>query len=225
MPSTLQRITNKISTLLRLAGVRDYGDRNRVLSASATLKNCRIQFFGNDNLITLEPGASAANLEITILGSRNKIHFGANAIFMNGTMWCAADDGGISIGEKTTITEAKMTLTESNMSITIGRDCLLAWGIDLRCGDGHPIIDRSTGIVINPAKPITIADHVWIAAHVQVLKGVGIGENSVIGAHSVVTNNIPAHCIAAGVPARVVRENITWSRNALESGEPQTTQR
>jgi len=54
--------------------------------------------------------------------------------------------------------------------------------------------------------PITIEDDVWIGAHCIVLKGVTIGARSIIGAGSVVTKSIPADCIAAGNPCKVIRE-------------------
>ena len=56
------------------------------------------------------------------------------------------------------------------------------------------------------AKPITIGNDVWIAANVVVQGGVTIGDGAIIGAGSVVTKDIPAHTIAAGVPAKVVRK-------------------
>lgn len=56
------------------------------------------------------------------------------------------------------------------------------------------------------AKPITIGSNCWISGNVTVCGGVTIGEGSVIGAGSVVTRDIPANCLAAGVPCRVIRE-------------------
>lgn len=55
------------------------------------------------------------------------------------------------------------------------------------------------------AKPITIGDQCWLAANVSVMPGVTIGENTIIGANSVVTHDIPADVIAAGNPCRVLR--------------------
>ena len=55
------------------------------------------------------------------------------------------------------------------------------------------------------APPITIGNHVWIAAGVIVCGGVTIGDGAVIGAGSVVTHDIPAGCLAFGNPCRVVR--------------------
>lgn len=56
------------------------------------------------------------------------------------------------------------------------------------------------------AKPVTIGNDVWIGGNVTILPGVTIGDNAVIGAGAVVTEDIPANCVAAGVPARVIRE-------------------
>jgi len=65
----------------------------------------------------------------------------------------------------------------------------------------HKIWDNETII----AKPVYIGRNVWITTRCIILPGVRIGDNSVIGAGSVVTKNIPANCLAAGNPAKVVR--------------------
>ena len=54
--------------------------------------------------------------------------------------------------------------------------------------------------------PVCIGDNVWIGSGAQILPGVTIGENSVIGAGSVVTHDIPANVAAYGVPCKVIRE-------------------
>ena len=53
--------------------------------------------------------------------------------------------------------------------------------------------------------PVIIEDNVWIGEGVAILPGVTIGVNSIIGANSVVNKDIPANCVAAGIPARVVK--------------------
>lgn len=70
----------------------------------------------------------------------------------------------------------------------------------------HPIIasERIKGPEL--ASPITIKDNVWLAGNVIVCQGVTIGENTTIGAGSVVTKDIPANVFAAGNPCRVIRE-------------------
>lgn len=63
------------------------------------------------------------------------------------------------------------------------------------------------------SKPVNIKNNVWIGELVSILPGVTIGENSIIGANSVVTKNIPANCIAVGNPAKVIKQfNFTTNR-------------
>ena len=71
---------------------------------------------------------------------------------------------------------------------------------------GHPLDAERRNKGLEYAYPITVGDNVWIGANVSVLPGVSIGDNSVIGAGSVVTRSIPANVLAAGNPCRVIRE-------------------
>ena len=73
---------------------------------------------------------------------------------------------------------------------------------------GHPLDVEQRNKGLEYAYPITIGNNVWIGAHVCVLPGVTIGDNTVIGAGSIVTKNIPANVLAAGNPCKVIR-NIT----------------
>ena len=70
--------------------------------------------------------------------------------------------------------------------------------------DFHPInpIDRLSDNY--SIKDVTIGDNVWIGNDCKILKGVNIGNNSIISINSVVKNNIPENCIAAGNPAKVI---------------------
>lgn len=70
----------------------------------------------------------------------------------------------------------------------------------------HPLdaAERNTGD--EWALPVTIGDSVWIGGSATILPGVTIGDNVVIGAGSVVTRDIPSNCVAAGNPARVIKQ-------------------
>ena len=71
---------------------------------------------------------------------------------------------------------------------------------------GHPVHPSFRDKGAQFSLPVTIKDHVWIGSNVTIMPGVTIGENSVIGAGSVVTKDIPANVVAAGVPCKVMRE-------------------
>ena len=88
--------------------------------------------------------------------------------------------------------------------VTIGDNVLLAPNVSLYTA-GHPIHPDSRNSGYEYGIPITIGDNVWIGGNVVVLPGVTIGSNSVIGAGSVVSRDVPEWVVAAGNPCRVIR--------------------
>lgn len=90
--------------------------------------------------------------------------------------------------------------------ISIGQHVYISDNVCIVDSDSHCIDGRFDQI----SSPVTINDNVWIGMNVTILKGVEIGEGTVIGACSVVTTSIPSHCLAVGSPARVIRNNIVW---------------
>lgn len=88
--------------------------------------------------------------------------------------------------------------------VTIGDNVLLAPNVSLYTA-GHPIHPDSRNSGYEYGIPITIGDNVWIGGNVVVLPGVTIGSNSVIGAGSVVSRDVPKWVVAAGNPCRVIR--------------------
>jgi maltose O-acetyltransferase len=87
--------------------------------------------------------------------------------------------------------------------IRIGDGCTIGTHAILMDNDYHGIEDR---FHLPPSEPIVLEQNVWLGARVIVLKGVTVGRDSVIGAGSVVTKSIPPRCVAAGVPARILRQ-------------------
>lgn len=97
--------------------------------------------------------------------------------------------------------------------IVIGESCMLAQGVFVTDSDWHGVYDRS--LAIGNTAPVKIGNNAWIGDSAIVCKGVRIGENSVIGAGSVVVRDIPANAVAAGNPAAVLKY--------LEPGRPVKT--
>jgi maltose O-acetyltransferase len=92
-----------------------------------------------------------------------------------------------------------------NGKVTVGDNVMIGPNVQLLTAC-HPLdaLERNTHTEFT--KPVTIKDNVWIGAGVIIVPGVTIGENSVIGAGSVVTRDIPCNVVAAGNPCRVIRE-------------------
>lgn len=100
------------------------------------------------------------------------------------------------------------SLIECHRFIEIGEDCLFGRNVTICDSDGH-IVNNSPEKL---SMPVFIEDHVWIGSGAMVLKGVRIGKGAIVAACSVVTKNVPPGCLVAGIPARVIKENVTWTK-------------
>jgi acetyltransferase-like isoleucine patch superfamily enzyme len=94
--------------------------------------------------------------------------------------------------------------------IEIGNNVLIASKVHIT-DHSHGAVDK-TALATPPARrtliskgPVIIEDNVWIGEGAVVLAGVRIGRNSIIGANAVVTKDVPADCVAGGIPARVIK--------------------
>ena len=93
-------------------------------------------------------------------------------------------------------------------NINIGNNVAISENVLIRDSDSHHIIYN--GKEEKNTKPINISDNVWIGEGATILKGVTIGKNSVVAAGAVVTKNVPDNTIVAGIPAKVVKNDICW---------------
>lgn len=91
-----------------------------------------------------------------------------------------------------------------DVSVTIGNCVMCAPNVTIST-TGHPVHPYYRTRGAHFSLPIVIEDNVWIGANVAIMPGVTIGKNSVIGAGSVVTHDIPANVVAFGTPCRVIR--------------------
>ena len=90
--------------------------------------------------------------------------------------------------------------------ITIGNGVVISENVTVRDSDDHEIVGSTKPMTM----PIAIGNHVWIGMNVTVLKGVKIGDGSIIAAGAVVTKDVPENCLIAGVPARIVKTGVQW---------------
>jgi len=93
---------------------------------------------------------------------------------------------------------------DSASGVYLGEDSMLASSAYLTDADWHDVYDRTR--MIGDTRPLVLERNVWVGDRATLCKGVTIGANSVIGAGAVVTRDVPANVIAAGNPARVVKD-------------------
>ena len=90
--------------------------------------------------------------------------------------------------------------------ITIGDGAAISEEVVIRDSDNHKMLYDGYEM----AKPIRIGNHVWIGFRAVILKGVTIGDGAVIAANALVNRDVPPNCLAAGIPARIIKRDIRW---------------
>lgn len=117
-------------------------------------------------------------------------------------------------GLGSTCNQANIVLQGAGRSILLGQDCMLSFEVVLRAADSHAIVDLATMEVANAPDSILLGAHVWLGEAVSVLKGTRIGRGSIIASRALVSGDIPETVLAVGVPARVLRHNVSWTRHS-----------
>lgn len=164
------------------------GSNNSIIIDQCLVANSLIEISGLSNQLIIDPDVQLRHGWIQIRGSGNLIH----------------------ISKGTTTGGVRLVNTGRGINLTIGRSCVIADDVEIWASDTHSIVDQQ-GDLINPDANTTIEDGVWIGGHVRVLKGVRIGEGAIVGMSSVVTCNVPPHSLSAGMPAKVLKSQISWN--------------
>ena len=184
-------------------------------------KKIKIIYCGQNNYVEIHEPRNIKSLNILFLGNNNRVIIKEDInIIKNMSIYCG-DSSFISIGKMFSVNEILIsTQRTSGYKITIGNDCLFSRGLVIRNGDGHTIFDEKTKEVLNRPENVEIGNHVWVAESVKILKGSKIPDNCVVGAGSIVTKKFDEpNCILAGIPAKVIRTGINWSRAGTEKFE------
>jgi acetyltransferase-like isoleucine patch superfamily enzyme len=138
--------------------------------------------------------------------TEGRLEIGANTLLEPGVWITAPAPARIRIGSGTFLNLGVMVAALS--LVEIGDHCMLANGCFVTDAD-HRVDDLSRPITwqgFTTSGPTRVGDNVWCGANVVVTSGVTIGERCVVGANSVVTRDLPPYSVAAGAPARVIRE-------------------
>jgi acetyltransferase-like isoleucine patch superfamily enzyme len=152
---------------------------------------------------------------------RNKapqaLRFGNHVSCYAGCSFALGAKGTALVGDFTLLNGALVMAEER---IEIGSHCLISWNVGIADSDFHPLEPAQRLIdahALAPfykerpprpkleTRPVKIADNVWIGMNAIILKGVTIGENSVVAAGAVVVKSVPANTVVAGNPAVTVK--------------------
>jgi len=148
---------------------------------------------------------SRVSMPIQVHGAK-RITIGAGVYFGPGCWLLTHEPAGrLTVGEGTSI--AGYCVLSAALEIEIGRKVLFARNVyvaDHRHGFEQrdvPVLDQH----LTDLRPVRVEDGAWLGQNVVILPGVTVGRGAIVGANSVVREDVPPRCVAAGAPARVVR--------------------
>lgn len=192
-------------------------DMSGIVKARGSLK-----VLGSHNDIVFGNNVSI-NCQIRIQGDHNRLYIG-NDCHLRGQILIKGKSQTVSIGESTTF-QSVYLLCQEGCDIIIGHHCMFSREIEVRTTDAHSLVDLATGERINQAKTVNIGDHVWIGLRALINKGASIPSDCIVGASAFVNGvHSESHTVLAGVPAKVVRRNVTWHRGRQRSFTAQALQ-
>lgn len=192
------------------------GKNNQVINKGCLIR-AKFDIVGCNNRIYIQKGAILKNVLFHVRGNNHVIIIGENCRIIEGVeFWCEGLENIIEIGKATTIVSAHLCVQEEKGKIFIDEDCMLSNNILIRTSDSHPLYDMHTSKRINLPASVCIGKHVWICAKASILKGVHIGDGSVVGYASLITADVESNCLIVGCPGRIVRKDISWKRSFVD---------
>ncbi len=150
------------------------------------------------------------NVWFNLIGFNARVKIGKNLII---------DSLTITVGSNCECTignDVRIVITNIDVSgakLEIGDDCLFSYNTEIRTHDSHVIFDKKTKKRINYPKDVIVGSQVWLAAGAKLLPGAQIGAGSIVGANAVTSSKFGDHVVIAGNPAKVMREDVIWSKD------------
>lgn len=157
------------------------------------------------------------NFHIRGMTADFKVNIGADCHFLH-EVWLEFGAGAtITIGERVNLT--KFVVVHAGQEVIIGNDVLVGEFVSIR-DSNHAIADSTRPINQQgfDRRPVRIGNDVWIGRGSAVLAGVSIGDHSVVGANSLVNDNVGEYQVVAGSPARVLRTRVSEGEASARRG-------
>jgi acetyltransferase-like isoleucine patch superfamily enzyme len=137
------------------------------------------------------------------IGKRARVELGRWSWLGHGTK-IRCHEGVVSIGAKTVMGQ-ECTIS-AYQHVKIGRECVIADRVMFIDFD-HGVVEVERPIRLQGIykRDVNVGNNVWIGYGACILRGVTVGDNAIIGTNSVVTKDVPANAVVAGLPARIIR--------------------
>lgn len=144
---------------------------------------------------------------------------------MLGSGWYSIDarildsSGALFVAKECAIGGAEIVVEGESKAVCIGKAALLSWDITIATGDLHSVFDANTLAKLNEPCSVVLGAHCWIGMDACILKGAHVKRGSIVAARSLVLDQFESRALIAGVPAKVVKENVSFCRSRYPSVE------
>ena len=177
-----------------------------------SIKGMTLVCKGRGNRVIIEEPFEFSDCFISLTGNNNFIEIKKSEHILFCFSAYADNDSKLTVGENFSCASMDISMKHSK-EVRIGDDCMCSDNVLLLANDGHPLTDAQSGEILNYGGSIEIGNHVWLGRRSIVCKNSKIPDNSIVGVGAVVTKKFEEENIAvAGVPAKVVKQNINWKR-------------
>jgi acetyltransferase-like isoleucine patch superfamily enzyme len=198
---------NKIITI-------DAAEKSRDITNLSIIEGLDISIQGNNNIFYISLPFIAQDSKIAIESNNTVVKLGSNPIlFMNNNIEIKyGENQRLQIGNNCALHRDHIMLAEDS-TLIIGDNCMFGAFAQIYGSDGHCIIDKNTGALLNRnTGALEIGSHCWIGNDALILKKAKIPGNTIVGAKSVVTKAFDEeYTLLAGMPASIVKRGVTWT--------------
>lgn len=193
--------------------IQGYGSKVYIGKDVSFGKNCKIAMGYNSTITIGDRCTFGDDTEINVWENAS-LEIGSNCSFGKRSLVSSANQ--IVIGNNNWFGFDAYLATGYDGKIGIGSDCLFSNYIKFRPDNGHSIFDVELQKDVKElhANEIFVENHVWLGIDVIALGDTAVGSGSVVGAGTLLKGTYPDHCVIAGNPARVIRDNIMWDTSA-----------
>ena len=184
------------------------------------VKGLKIIFKGSNSIVEIgaDPLPKFKNAQLYCHHNSN-IKIGSSVHAIQGSEIISGEYCSVEIGKNFYLEKNGLIKAAGikNAKITIGDDCMFSFDVFIIVQDGHVVYDINTNEYIGTEKTqINIGNHVWLCRGVNILKGSNIPDNCIVGNSCVVNKYFEkTNCAIAGIPAKIIKENINWDRRCI----------
>lgn len=208
----------EIKNYLNINIIENSNNCSMQLGANSISNKANLNLNGVNNQIYIgDEFNNKEQMTTCVKGNDNKVYLGNNIAIENYLFLNVGETGKnryIKVDDRTSFYKTDIQNYDNNSSVLIGQDCMFSYDTTVYNTDGHAIFQN--GKLINQARECKIGNHVWVGWSATILKNCTIPDGTIVARNALVCKKFnKPNTIIAGIPAKVVKENVEWSSQTV----------